>query len=798
MAEKNVSVRLVATGGGQVRAELTQIGATGDQAFDRVGASADSANRKLKVVGDTARSVGRSGSEGFRNLGFQVQDFAVQVGAGTSATQSFAQQFPQLASGFGPLGIAIGTAAAVMVPLVSTLLNAEEGASKFSEAMKEAEGSSGALSKAVAAAKMPLVEMTKLYGESADEVERLNRATLAMTKVSALADLRELAGILGGQAGSADTTRPDGPNMLERMLGSVSGVDQQYMVEMSAAQKAQAALAEKYRLTTDEADRLSQALRAVGKAGTDEAALQASVALLETMVELAGSTENASNKFGGEGGLWDMASDVAEIAKNNVKSLAEEAANATNVFERGVSRLFEMKGVLDSMFPDQGGPVERLSQALSGAGQWYSDLSKSMSNPGTFEARYVAERASGAGSETEELVRAVTATAEQLGISAKDLLAVMSFETGGRLRPDVMGPTTKWGQHFGLIQFGQPQGKKYGVSPESTITEQVIAAGQYLQDAGVKAGDSLANVYAAVLAGDARKVNASDLKAGGVVGNVTEAVGGSQFAAHLAQAEGMLKAYSGVVQQVVGEHRALDAATIKTLDLGADFLVSMDQQVAAAALEAESTGKSVYEQTRLRAEMMLTQQARAKGIDLTDKIAGTERTYGQAISETAAALASSAQNQADREGQMKAAEDAAKRAGDTMSKLRDELQSGFDSAFKSIIDGTKSVGDAFRDMIANMLAERAAAGFGSIVDSVMGAAFGGFGGGDSLSSALAGAGAPVGGAIAQQAVHVTVGVDQKSGNLTAFTDQRVSMGMRQADRAMPGRVGAINRDPLRR
>ncbi|WP_202225721.1 hypothetical protein, partial [Francisella tularensis] len=155
-----------------------------------------------------------------------------------------------------------------------------------------------------------------------------------------------------------------------------------------------------------------------------------------------------------------------------------------------------------------------------------------------------------------------------------------------------MGPTTKWGQHFGLIQFGQPQGKKYGVSPESTITEQVIAAGQYLQDAGVKAGDSLANVYAAVLAGDARKVNASDLKAGGVVGNVTEAVGGSQFAAHLAQAEGMLKAYSGVVQQVVGEHRALDAATIKTLDLGADFLASMDQQVAAAALEAESTGKS--------------------------------------------------------------------------------------------------------------------------------------------------------------------------------------------------------------
>ena len=781
MAEKNVSVRLVATGGGQVRAELTEIGNAGDKAFDTVGASADSANRKLKVVGDTAQRVGKSGSDGFRNLGFQVQDFAVQVGAGTSATQAFAQQFPQLASGFGPLGVAIGTAAAVMVPLVSALLNAEEGVSKFSAAMKKAEGSSDALSKAVAAAKTPLIEVMKLYGESADEVERLNRATLAMTRVSALADLRALAGILGGQAGSADTTRPDGPNMLERMLGSVSGVDEQYMVEMSEAQKAQAALADKYRLTTDEATRLSEALRAVGKAGTEDAALQASVALMETMVELAGSTENASNKFGGEGGLWDMASDVAEIAKNNVKSLAEEATNLSAAFAGSISQLEQIKRTMDTLAPGSSGLVDRV-------GGWFDSVRDAV-NP------------------------------DQYGPASKGILDLIGWAEGtdkGRGYNETLGYGAYTGGPVNLINMTLNEvralQRQMLAHPDNSYNSSAVGRYQIV-------GKTLETLMARLnLSGDELFDEQMQDRLGMEL--VRGRMGGSQrgwydewqgFEAKgvsMAAITGALGVKSvGIDPAVAAARKQENDELMRGLDLRANFITSMEQQVAAAALEAESTGRSVYEQTRLRAEMMLTQDARAKGIELTDKIAGTERTYGQAISETAAALAASAQEQAAQEDRMKATEDAVKRSGEAMKKLRDDLQSGFDSAFQSIIDGTKSVGDAFRDMIANMLAERASAGFGSIVDSVMGAAFGGFGGGDALTSALSGAGAPVGGggflsrlggAMAQQAVHVTVGVDQKSGNLTAFTDQRVSMGMRQADRSMNQRIATYQRDPLKR
>lgn len=87
----------------------------------------------LRADGASGALVAGSGRMGgqMQQIGFQVQDFAVQVGAGTSATQAFAQQFPQLASAFGPVGVAVGTLAAVGLPLLvaafgSTLFKADQ------------------------------------------------------------------------------------------------------------------------------------------------------------------------------------------------------------------------------------------------------------------------------------------------------------------------------------------------------------------------------------------------------------------------------------------------------------------------------------------------------------------------------------------------------------------------------------------------------------------------------------------------------------------------------------------------
>lgn len=105
MTTRNVAVRLAAEGGQQVRAELIQVGDAGEQMGVRLSRGS---------------AIGKAG---LQNIGFQVQDFAVQVGAGTSATQALAQQLPQLLSGFGPIGVAVGTLAAVGLPLLTYALS---------------------------------------------------------------------------------------------------------------------------------------------------------------------------------------------------------------------------------------------------------------------------------------------------------------------------------------------------------------------------------------------------------------------------------------------------------------------------------------------------------------------------------------------------------------------------------------------------------------------------------------------------------------------------------------------------
>ena len=93
----------------------------------------------------------RAGSGGLQNIGFQVQDFAVQVGAGTSASQALAQQLPQLLSGFGLLGIALGTASAVFIPLIGYLFQSRDATAGLAKETLSASGSMGSLQGAVSA-----------------------------------------------------------------------------------------------------------------------------------------------------------------------------------------------------------------------------------------------------------------------------------------------------------------------------------------------------------------------------------------------------------------------------------------------------------------------------------------------------------------------------------------------------------------------------------------------------------------------------------------------------------------------
>jgi hypothetical protein len=96
------------------------------------------------------RSAGASRA-GLQNFGYQVQDVAVQIAGGTSATRALSQQLPQLLSGFGLFGVALGTASAVLIPLIGYLFKAGEATKSWAGELSLTSGSISAVQGAVSA-----------------------------------------------------------------------------------------------------------------------------------------------------------------------------------------------------------------------------------------------------------------------------------------------------------------------------------------------------------------------------------------------------------------------------------------------------------------------------------------------------------------------------------------------------------------------------------------------------------------------------------------------------------------------
>jgi hypothetical protein len=133
-------------------------------------------------------------------------------------------------------------------------------------------------------------------------------------------------------------------------------------------------------------------------------------------------------------------------------------------------------------------------------------------------------------------------TANALGMDPVDLATIISYETAGTFDPTKGGPTTQWGQHRGLIQFGEPQAREYGVDWNDPLGSQLGpdgAVARYFLSNGWQPGMGMMDAYSIVNAGAPGRYNASDANNGGAPGTVADKVTG-QMEGHRAKAAGLL------------------------------------------------------------------------------------------------------------------------------------------------------------------------------------------------------------------------------------------------------------------
>lgn len=140
------------------------------------------------------------------------------------------------------------------------------------------------------------------------------------------------------------------------------------------------------------------------------------------------------------------------------------------------------------------------------------------------------------------LASGILSTAKSIGMNPQDLATIISYETAGTFDPMKAGPTTQWGQHKGLIQFGEPQAQQYGVDWNDPVGSQLGengAVARYFTQNGWKPGMGLLDAYSIVNAGAPGRYNASDANNGGAPGTVADKVN-NQFGPHREKAAALL------------------------------------------------------------------------------------------------------------------------------------------------------------------------------------------------------------------------------------------------------------------
>jgi tape measure domain-containing protein len=360
--------------------------------------------------------------------------------------------------------------------------------------------------------------------------------------------------------------------------------------------------------------RLGEGSAAAIALGSDMDGLEENVdATGASIEELSGATEEVTESFEkGETALQDYGATLNQI-KGFIPELADEM------------RKLEKLAKLDEIIQAGGVPqtIEELRQGLDLIGRARQAITDEFTN---YEAQFTAQRGSATGQQLDQIVSEATRLADQLGVSARDILTVISYETGGTFNPDQPGPITQHGQHRGLIQFGEPQARRFGYEPGQSIPDQFQAIRGYFEDVGIRPGDGLLQLYASVNAGSRTAINASDANNGGAPGTVLDKVN-DQMDGHKKKVDGLLAAYNSTVEatrETLREEQRLGDERERQIEATENLIADKEFEIAQQALINDGKNRQAAIEEAIRSARAqnpeITEEEIAKVTELTGKL----------------------------------------------------------------------------------------------------------------------------------------------------------------------------------
>lgn len=312
---------------------------------------ASSVGRNLREVEKSTTSAGKGfsalSSGSISNVSFQLQDFAVQVGAGTSASTALAQQLPQLLGGFGAVGAVLGTVAAIGIPVAAMLFNMGEGAESLEDRLENLADAVRRVDDTMELAAGGTAAMVDRYGDASVAVRGLVAAmaelSLAQASASAAALVKDQFAEFRNLASTASSMGDD------LLLGNFAS-------DVQAATVGAERLREALNSTVPEAEKLQRLMGDVEGARTFEAQAAALAAMRDALGEMrdefgALTPEAAAllqpiidteNKIREAARSSDALADSMSGATSAIDAAGAAASNVANEIARAVGNLMSL------------------------------------------------------------------------------------------------------------------------------------------------------------------------------------------------------------------------------------------------------------------------------------------------------------------------------------------------------------------------------------------------------------------------------------------------------------------------
>ena len=198
-----------------VKADTTDLkrGEAALESFARTGAQTE---RVAQTVGKSATGMARSfggTSNSLRMASMQLSQVAQQGAVTGNYLQALAIQLPDLALGFGTLGILAGVAAGALLPLAANFLSTSDGALELEGAMESLSEITKALQSDLDLVRINAEELVNVYGQAADRVRRFALAQAELGASQAARRLEDQVLSMRDLVASYDTAGKSGRNL---------------------------------------------------------------------------------------------------------------------------------------------------------------------------------------------------------------------------------------------------------------------------------------------------------------------------------------------------------------------------------------------------------------------------------------------------------------------------------------------------------------------------------------------------------------------------------------------------------